>query len=534
MAKRKKFIQNDNNLAITYLRYSSHAQNETSIDQQREAAERYAEGKGFKIVREYADAAISGTTDARPQYQLMLSEIDKLKPAALILWKTDRLGRDRYELVLAKKKIKNAGCKIHYVAEATPDDSSESVIMESIGEAMAEFYSLNLSVNIQRGMYYNAEHCLSNGHYTIGYDVGADKKYIIDPHTAPIVQRIFNDYASGKPLTEIANALNQQGLKTNRGGKFVVNSLRKILHNDTYLGVYKFGDVRVEGGMPALVTQELFDKVQARFALNKHKGSQRANGLDEDNAPRYWLTGKLFCGHCNSSMQGTSATSKTKAIHRYYECAKGRKGKCHKKRVKKSFIETLVTEILSDILNDSENIASLAVDAAVYYKKYHSDMGYLEGLQAENKEVEKALSNIMKAIEQGIFSETTQARLLELEAQKNALGEAIETEQVKKNLMQDEHSIQSYFDEYLHADFSNPETRDYILEYFIDKIYVYDDRLVITGKYYEGEHTITWDELRDMEEAEGFDSSTLSSTSRLNLRTIRTLCFRAEGAFLCL
>jgi len=516
---KKKFIQNDNNYAIAYYRYSSHSQNDASIAQQRELSEQLAEAKGFKIIKEYADAGISGTTDARPQYQLMLSEIDKLKPAALILWKTDRLGRDRYELVLAKKKIRDAGCKIHYVAEATPDDSPESGLMEGISDSLAEFQSRQMSQNITRGMRYNAENSLYNGHKILGYKVDENKKYIIDPDKASVVQRIYEDYSSGKPLIEIAKSLNAQGFKTSRGGKFTVNSLNKTLKLKAYIGVYKYSDIVIEGGMPALVTQELFDKAQARLALNKRKGSQRANGLDEDNAPRYWLTGRLFCGECGSSMQGTSATSKTKAIHRYYDCAKKRKGKCHKKSVKKSFIETLITEILSDVLNDSENIASLAVDAATYYKKYHSDIGYLEGLQAEKKDVEKTLSNIMKAIEQGVFSETTQARLLELEVQKGALCEAIATEQLKKNLMQDEHSIQSYFDEYLHSDFSNPETRDYILEYFIDKIYVYDDRLVITGKYYEGEHTITWKELRDMQEAEGFDSSAFGSTKCIAGRT---------------
>ena len=67
MAKQKKFVQNNNNLAIAYYRYSSHAQNEASIEQQREAAEKYAVGHGFQIVKEYADAALSGTSDDRRQ-----------------------------------------------------------------------------------------------------------------------------------------------------------------------------------------------------------------------------------------------------------------------------------------------------------------------------------------------------------------------------------------------------------------------------------------------------------------------------------
>ena len=382
----------------------------------------------------------------------MLSEIGKMKPTALIMWKTDRLGRDRYTLALAKRTIRDAGCKIHLVAEAIPDDSPESSLMEGLLESMAEFYSRQLRQNITRGMRYNAENALFNGHKILGYMKGADKKYVIDPKKAPVVQRIFDDYVSGKQLTEIADELNEQGVTTAKGGKFTVNGLRSVLHNDAYLGIYRFSDIVVKDGMPILIKKEVFDKAQVRFAENKRKGSQRANGLKEDDTPRYWLTGKLFCGECGSSMQGVSGTSKTGDKHYYYYCSEQRKGRCSKRPIKKAIIEDLVIQILSDFLDDSANLASLAVDAASYYKRYYSDTGYLEGLEVEKKETEKSITNLVQAIEQGIFSETTQSRLSELESRKKALSEAIEAEQMKRHLTQDEHSIKSYFDMYCHAD----------------------------------------------------------------------------------
>nr|WP_084594845.1 recombinase family protein [Atopobium sp. oral taxon 199] len=69
MAKQNRFVQNDNNLAIAYYRFSSHSQNEASIDQQREQAQAFAEAHGYRIAKEYEDAAISGTISDRPQYQ---------------------------------------------------------------------------------------------------------------------------------------------------------------------------------------------------------------------------------------------------------------------------------------------------------------------------------------------------------------------------------------------------------------------------------------------------------------------------------
>ena len=230
MARKKKFAPNDNNLAIAYYRFSSHSQNDASIDQQRELAHDWADAHGFKIVQEYEDAAISGTTDARPGFQQMLSEVAKIRPHTLIMWKTDRLGRDKYVLAMAKKKIRDAGCEIHLLAEHIPTEGPEGVLIEGLMEAMAEYYSRQLSQNIQRGMDYNAQHALYNGHKLFGYDVDrSTKKYIPDLNTAPFVQWAFKEYASGKPLKAIAEEMNAQGLRTPRNAKFSVNMLTNDL-----------------------------------------------------------------------------------------------------------------------------------------------------------------------------------------------------------------------------------------------------------------------------------------------------------------
>lgn len=84
--------------ATTQSAYSSDAQRDVSIVQQKDAAHEYAKAHGYHIVKEYEDHAYSGTRDDRPGFQLMLYEVEKLRPAYLLLWKTDRLSRDRMEL----------------------------------------------------------------------------------------------------------------------------------------------------------------------------------------------------------------------------------------------------------------------------------------------------------------------------------------------------------------------------------------------------------------------------------------------------
>ena len=309
MARKKKFELNDNNLAIAYYRFSSHSQNEASIDQQRELAHAWADAHGFKIVKEYEDAAISGTTEDRPGFQQMLSEVAKIRPRVLIMWKTDRLGRDKYVLAMAKRTIRDAGCEIRLLAENIPTDGPEGVLIEGLMDAMAEYYSRQLSQNIQRGMDYNAQHALYNGHKLFGYGVDkSTKRYVVDPDTAPFVQRMFAEYAEGKAMQTICDELNAQGLRTTRGAKFGVKTMNKMLQN-------------------------------------------------------------------------------------------------------------------------------------------------------------------------------------------RALNEAIEAENIRAALCEDEHTIKAYFEKFLHADFDNPETRDQVLEYFVDKIYLTDDGLVVTSWYSEDRTEVTWDML---------------------------------------
>ena len=525
---KKKFVPNNNNCAIGYYRYSSASQNEASIEQQREAAHKYAEEHGYRIIDEYEDPAISGTTDNRPGLKKMLKEIKHLKPATLIMWKMDRLAREQAIFAVAKNVIREAGTKISYVADISVDDSPAGRLVEHIWESMAEFYSDNLAENIRRGMRYNAENALFNGHRIFGYKVGKDKKYIEDPNTAPIVPRIFYDYANGKPLKEIADELNSQGIRTVNGARFNVENLRKILKNDKYTGLYHYDDIAIPGGMPQLVSQELYDKVQAQFALNK-RGGRPATGDEEDEEPRYWLTGKLYCAKCKSPMHGVYGSGKSHRYY-YYACNEQRKHKCSKKPVKKDWIESTVIDLLRMLLNKDDNALVLIENAIREYKKNSNDKAYLNSLEAELKEVQRKLDNMIKAIEDGVYTETTRSRLIELEERRDALDQAIMVEQAKNELFQDV-GFGELYKRYLDADLDNPELRDELLDYFVDKIYIDDDgKLSFVLKLYDKDEVelqeVSEDEIFNFVGVEVFDNFGLCST------TLEVLIFKASSFFI--
>lgn len=479
MAMAKRFKRNENNNAICYYRYSSDAQREVSIKQQAEAAHNYAQEKGYHIIREYQDSAMSGTRDDRPDFQRMLREVEELKPAYLILWKTDRLSRDRIDAAIAKNRLRQCGCQIEYVAEPMPEDEAERVLIEGISEALAEHFVIQHTKNVTRGMKYNAENALYNGRKVFGYIGKPNCKYETDPQTAPIVKRIFQKYADGVPLQSICNELNDAGIKSSLGNSFTINSLRHILHNRMYVGEYKWGDILVPDGVPRLIDDALFEKVEKRFKQNKRGGQGAAKKLHNTTNVDFWLTNHMYCGKCGATVSGMSGTSKTGKTHYYYTCTAHRKHKCSQKSIRKEQIESIVKYALEETLNNPHIQFLIATKCYNYYKSQVSDNGeYEKSIQSRIKEVDKSLANIMKAIEAGIFNDTTQARMKELEIQKSLLADELVVEQNRRKYEIKFETIVKYLQSFA-GDLDDPKQLEKVLAFLVKKIYTYGDSVMI-------------------------------------------------------
>lgn len=485
MGAATRFVQNPGSNAICYYRYSSDTQRDVSIVQQQEAAQEYAKAHGYHIVKEYEDHAISGTRDDRPAFQLMLYEVEKLRPAYLILWKTDRLSRDRIDAVIAKKRLRECGVKIVYVAESIPDDDEATqILMESIYEAMAASFIVSHRKNVIRGMTYNAENALYNGVRMLGYIGETDHKYEIDKVAAPIVRRIFKEYTEGVPMQKICNELNDAGQKTINGNRFTVNSLRNILVNRAYIGEYKFGDIVIPGGMPRLIDDKLFQKAQERLEANKRGGKGAVKKIHPElPIEDYWLSGKLYCGLCGATMQGVGGTSKTGAMYHYYSCLNYRKHVCSLKYKRKTLLEKIVLYTLDDFINDPALRLLIAEKCYAYHQSQNDDSGaYEASLKAQLKEVESKLANLVKALEAGIFNDTTAERMRVLESQKSMLSDALLAEQNRKKYDLTLNDIVKFLNSVV-GDVNDPDTRRRLLEFFIDKIYVYPDKIALTFRY---------------------------------------------------
>ena len=322
----------------------------------------------------------------------------------------------------------------------------------------------------------NARNCLVNGTLPIGYVRGSDGHYALEPVGAEIVREIYKMYADGANVITITEYLNSRGFRTSRGGKWNKNSLRTIVENENYIGIYKWGGNHIEGGVPVIVDRALFDAVQERIKRVARAPAAARTEID------YILTGKLFCGHCGSPMIGVSGFGKLGKKYCYYTCNGNKHGiDCKKKPVSKDWIEKeVVRRTREECLND--RVIKVIVDAAMDLQERESHSDALLALENELAVTKKVIRNIMNAIEQGILTPTTKQRLLELEAKQSELEYAIEDEKIEKPKITRE-QLTYWLEKFRDGDPDDAEYRSTFIEIFISAVYLYDDHFRVVCNF---------------------------------------------------
>ena len=496
--------------AVIYARYSSDSQREESIEGQLRECTAFAEKNGITVLRHYIDRAYSAKTDNRPEFQSMIKDSGKRLFDIVIVWKLDRFARNRYDSARYKATLKKNGVKVVSATEVI-SEGAEGIILESVLEGYAEYYSADLSEKVVRGMTDNALKCKFNGGMMpIGYVIDAEQHFQIDPLTAPFVLEAFKRYDGGETISSVVNWLNEQGLTNTRGRKMTFNSVGHILHNRRYIGEFRYRDVIVPDGIPAIVPQDLFDRVQEKLAKNK-KAPARHKAEDD-----YLLTTKLFCGYCGAYLCGESGTSRTGKVHHYYKCVsvKKKRTECHKKPVRKEWIEDLVVgETMKMVMDDKaiEAIVSMLMDLQdrenVNVPLYEQQL----------REAETAISNLLNAIQQGVLTRSTKERLEELENRRDELENRLACEKLAKPKVSAEF-MTFWLHRFRKLDVRQKSHRKMLIDTFINAIFLYDDKMVITFNYKEGTKTITFAELQEaISNKNGSDLDCLAAPRRSKL-----------------
>lgn len=459
--------------AVIYARFSSHAQNEQSIEGQLAECRAFAERNNLRIVHEYIDRALTGTTDKRPDFLQMIEDSKRKGFQFVIVYQLDRFARNRYDSATYKAKLKKNGVRVLSAKENITDDAS-GILIEGVLESMAEYYSAELSQKIKRGISISASKCkYFGGSVPLGYKVDEQKNFVINEEVAPLVKTMFEMLVGGNTYADIIRYLNERGIKTSRGGKWNKSSFHRIFSNRRYLGKYIYHGEEIDGGMPQLIDDELFaeaQKVLAKYAAAPSRGKAKVE---------YLLSDKLICGHCGNKMTGISSTSKNKTTHHYYKCAGNNKGICKKRTIRKQFIED---EVIAAIVGEHGVLTDEFIDlvAAETYLLIQAEQNDTEIKRLENRvaENQKAINNLMQALMLGKIADTILSQIEKLESENKELQDTIATEkamQINYNYA----DIRKWLLHFHALDYSETKSRKALIDTFIYKVILYDDKMKI-------------------------------------------------------
>ena len=458
--------------AVIYARYSTDSQREESIEGQIRECTAYAEKNGFTVVKHYIDRAVSAKTDNRPQFQQMIKDSERGIFDVIIVWKLDRFARNRYDSARYKTQLKRNGVKLVSATEVI-SAGPEGIILESVLEGYAEYYSADLSEKVVRGMTENALKGIYNGGtIPFGYMIDETRHYQPDPLLAPYVEQTFQKYADGATMTDLRDWLKAHNIKNSMGGEMSYNTIQRMLSNRRYIGELRLRDVVQPNAIPALVSEDLFNKVQEKLAKNK-KAPARHKAEES-----YLLTTKLYCGKCGALMFGESGVSHTGKMYTYYKCAAAKKKKtCDKKAVRKQWLEDLV------------------------------------------------VNETMKLVEDDASMNAIIAKVMELQAR-------IAEERLAKPKMKEEF-VRFWLLRFRKLDMTQPEQRQALVDTFINAIYLYDDKVLITFNYKEGTETITFGEAVKAEKSSDMSARGAPDIERQIVRSdVLSLCRKAAAQFL--
>ncbi|MEG2038820.1 MAG: recombinase family protein [Oscillospiraceae bacterium] len=392
-------------IAAAYIRVSTEEQVEYSPDSQIKMVRDYAKHNNMIIPDEFIfiDDGISGkNTIKRPAFNRMIGTA-KIKPKpfeAILLWKFSRFARNREDSIVYKSMLrKQLGIEVISVSENLGDDKM-SILIEALIEAMDEYYSINLAEEVKRGMSEKVSRGEPVAIPSFGYDI-KDKQYIPNKATAPIVQKIFNDFIAGTSYKELAIKLNATGTRTSRGGLWENRTISYILNNPVYIGKIRWSAngtnnrnfanpnlMIVNGNHQPIIDIDIWEQAQARIKSIKAMYPKYSRNTVE--VP-YMLQGLLKCSACGRTLVRVSGKADTKSL----QCHGYAHGQCTVSHsIVMHRIESLViSQIETDLASGQYNL---------FVKPPHDNEYVTPLIDAQIQREYSKLERVKQAYESGI------------------------------------------------------------------------------------------------------------------------------------
>lgn len=394
-------------IAAAYIRVSTDDQIEYSPDSQLGAIRKYAEQHDLYLPEQYIfmDEGISGRTVGKREGFKQMIALAKSNPKpfeTILVWKYSRFARNREDSVVYKSMLrKQCGIDVVSISESTGDDKM-SILFEAMIEAMDEYYSINLSEEVKRGM---TEKAKRGGVLSIppfGYKVVDGDYVVVDPE-ALIVKEAFSDYLAGSGFLTIAKKFNAMGVKTHRGNAIENRTIEYWLNNPTYIGKTRWNPtgktsrdytnknvIISDGTHEPIIDDDTWTAVQQK--LREDKARYKSHMRKPKSGMSYWLNGVLRCGKCGRAMVNNSG---------FYLCGNRSKGVCEGNGgIGLKTITKLVIDKLEEILDGDDVYIKFATSSKI--KEESGTSNTLRLLQVKLEEANRKFERVKQAYESGI------------------------------------------------------------------------------------------------------------------------------------
>ena len=457
--------------AVDYLRYSTDMQRDSSIEDQARICQERMQREGWRYVRSYQDRAMSSSTRWRPDFQQVIDDARRGQFDVLVAEALDRLSRDQEDLAHLYKQLAFAEVRIFTLSEGWITE-----LHVGLSGTMGALFLKQLAEKTRRGLRGRVEAGRSGGGNSYGYDVvrkhnadgEADRGLrVINPQHAAVVVEIMTDYAAGKSPRAIVKALNARGIAGPSGGTWCPSAINGnaergtgILNNEMYVGRLVWNRLRymknpstgkrqsrlnppedwIIKDVPELriAPQDLWDSVKARqkaTAKDTRPDKPTADGKArpafwEQQRPRYLLSGLMKCGCCGANFTKYGASR--------FACAGSRdRGTCtNKLTIRGDELEAAILASLQTRLMEPARFEKFAADFVAETNKQRMSVSAAKaGKEAALGKVERQIKRLVDAIVDGADAQPLNAKLKELDAERNRLASELKAAPEEKPLI---------------------------------------------------------------------------------------------------
>lgn len=382
---------------------------EDSYERQREHFEKkIMANPKWEYVPGYADWGVTGTkAEARKNFMRMIEDCRAGKINRILVKSISRFARNTVDTLMYIRELREMGISVFFETQNIDTMSASGDVLITILAAMAEQESRTMSTNIKwayQKRFKDGQVLINPA--TLGYKKDGDEYEIVEEE-AEIIRMVFRNYLAGDSVRQIADALNAEGYMTRKGNGFKPNSILNILANEKYTGNAILGktfkpDVLskhrvknegqapsyyVENSHPAIISQELFDMVQAEKQRRKNLRSTAKTGRGKYSR-KYVLSGLLVCSNCGAKFRRNGRTVASGEFIPTWVCITHQKDHqaCKMRPLKEKEIYAAYERAVKRLLGETNDLMEIVKQAT------------LEGMNIKKPEdIEEIRSALMQA-----------------------------------------------------------------------------------------------------------------------------------------